>query len=328
MNSEKNNLLNKEILKLNKKKYIFRLGYTNWISEVSGLGKTFRYFLKYPSFLPLFFGSDHGVNIGSRYYDFEKNNYNIFFSWNKRKIEFLKKIKHLKSYYIAHPFIFYRRNKLQYLFFKKKRGTIIFFPHSNDNIVVKFNIAEFVDEIKRLKPQFKPISVCLMQYDVNKKNLRYLRSNNINIVTAGHVENYDFVDNFYKMISNFKYAASPKVPFVGSNLFYCVEASIPFFFLRSEAKFYFKDTNELRDVSLYGDKYDIINYYKFVKVFEGFSERVTKKQKDLVNYYLGLNSNISRFKLIFIVYLSFLKNLDIFLLNILFFIKKKLKFLN
>lgn len=325
---KKYNLSNKEILNLNKKKYILRLGYTSWISEVSGLGKSFRYFLKYPSFLPFFFGSDHGVNIGTKYDDYDKNNFNIFFSWNKKKIEFLRKINNLKSYFIPHPFIFYRRNKLQHLFLKKKSGTIIFFPHSNDNIVVKFNIKEFINEIKKLKPKFKPVSVCLMHNDINLKNLRYLRKNNINIVTAGHVDNYDFVDNFYKMISNFKYSASPKVPFVGSNLYYCVEASIPFFFLKSEAKYYFKVNNKRRDVSSYGDKYDEINYYKFIKVFQRFSERVTKKQKDLVNYYLGLNSNISRFKLIFIIYFSLLKNFHIFLYNIFFFIIKKFKRFN
>ena len=104
MFSKKYNLSNKEILNLNKKKYTLRFGYTTWISEVSGLGKTFRYFLKYPSFLPFFFGSDHGVNIGTKYDDEDKNNFNIFFSWNKRKIELLRKINNLKSYFIPHPF--------------------------------------------------------------------------------------------------------------------------------------------------------------------------------------------------------------------------------
>ena len=326
MYSKEYNLTNKEIFNLSKKKNIFRFGYAGWISEVNGLGKTFRYFLKYPSFIPLFFGSDHGVNMGSRFEEVEKNNFNIFFSWNKKKIENLKNINYLKSFYIPHPFIFYRRNKLRSLFLKKRNGTIIFYPHSNENIVAKFNVKKFIYEIKKLNFKFKPISVCLMHLDVNLKNIRYLRKNNINIITAGHSGNYNFVDNFYKMISNFKYASAPRVPFVGSHLYYCVEASIPFFFLKSEAKYYFKGTNKIRDASVY--EYDQADYNRFIKLFSGFSDKVTKKQIKLVNYYLGLNSNISRVKIIFFVYLSLFKNLNEIFDGIFFFFKKKINFFN
>jgi len=125
------------------------------------------------------------------------------------------------------------------------------------------------------------------------------------------------------MISNFKYASAPRVPFVGSHLYYCVEASIPFFFLKSEAKYYFKGANKIRDASSY--EYEQADYNRFIKLFSGFSYKVTKKQKKLVNYYLGLNSNISRFKIIFFVYLSLFKNLNK-LFDGIFFLLKKIKF--
>jgi hypothetical protein len=289
-----------------------------WESENSSFGLCFRLFGFYPKFLPLFINSDHGVHWESKIWPNEKFS-SPFITWNYRKFLNFNKLK-VEAYYLKHPWIFYKEN----IFFKKKKkinslkkGTIVFFPHSNTSTKPNFNnLNNYFKLLKNLPEKYKPISLMLFHLDISRELHVKLRKFGFNIVTAGHSSSVNFVKRFYDLISLFKYATSPmSEESIPSALFYCVDFRLPYFFLgkvkwmvHSHSAFVKKGNIK---ASMYGDQVDIMFLKKFNKLFyyNNYNNELSREKKNLVAKYLGIDSKISRYQFSFILWKSFFKNL-------------------
>ena len=91
----------------------FELGFAPWASweaENSSFGKTFRNWARFPSFLPLFISSDHGVHWESRCWDNETlNEFKTYFTWNQKKNANMRSVFQKNSYHVPHPWVNYRK---------------------------------------------------------------------------------------------------------------------------------------------------------------------------------------------------------------------------
>ena len=273
-----------------------------WTTEIYGFGKCYRDWLNFPSFLPIPFYGDHGVDLSGDLALHEKNNKSkIHLTWNKFRFENKANSNFKKLLYITNPWVLYRRK--QNIQLKDNRhGTIIFYSHTNIGIEFENdNHDSYFDDLSKLDPKFAPFVICIHMHDVNKGLHKKLRKYNYPIITVGNSLNQNFVDRFYDIIINFKYATSNKI---GSQLFYSTEIGLPYF--------------------LYGEPPSLINYTEIniplgkVKSFDPISENLTNEirnsfckpqqmitieQKNLTTKILGLDSkiNINKLKYYFII---------------------------
>ena len=312
---------NKKLIYLCKKKKIrFESGHAPWInfeSENTSFGKCFRKLAFYPKFLPLFISSDHGVSWSSKIDKREKETIYPYFTWNKKKYLELKKLNK-KVYFIKHPWIYYKEKYLDKKNLKKKReGTLVFFLHSNSHVKAKyFNLAKYINQLKKLDKKFHPISIALYQGDINQKLHLKLRKYKINLVTTGNVNSQNFIDHFYDLISNFEFVSSPtSSSTIGSHFFYSINAGINFFFFGKRVKYeninlksYFSKKKYMV-LSDYGFP-DEVNKIKLLeKLFSKKGNNLSNKKINLINEYMGYKASMSRVKISLIVWLSLFKNI-------------------
>lgn len=145
-------------------------------------------------------------------------------------------------------------------------------------------------------------------------------NNGFPVYTAGDYQDCRFVERFYNILKNFKYATSNEL---GSYIYYAVEMGIPFSVFGNKPRYY----NVVNKDFPVGE-YDFDNqkeYNKIYKLFEGFHTEITQEQKEYIIENLGLNKGISRLQMAYILY----KNYFQFLLNKKnrLFLRHSLKFL-
>ncbi len=288
-------------------------------SEIYSQGKIFRKIYKFPKRLSLPFSSDHGVNIQPTYDEYERSTKGPYFTWNKKKYRKIISTKR-EVYFVKHPWVHYKE-KINFKRKKKNSGTIAFFPKSIEALKVNHKfINKYMKLLKKLPNECKPITICLFYYDINKKLHKKLRKFNFPIVTVGNSSSIHFVDRFYKLINNFKYATSPLGGRPGSYFYFCIDALVPFFFYgrgieyySQESKFFKKGKVKLHEV--FSQKYSSKKEYKkmlnITKKFSKITPNVSKQQLKIVREFLGYNSKISKVKINLILWKSFIKNLFI-----------------
>lgn len=206
----------------------------NWTSELYSLGRCLRYMAKYPSILPLYVQSDHGVGLGIDLYPNElNNNANIHFTWLPGKELRYKNLTDPKVVRIPHPWIFYRRAVGKQRS-KTTKGTLVFFTHHVPGIKWQgHDSEEYFAQLRALPDKFQPVVICLHKHDVNAGHHKELRRHAFPIVTAGDTSSTGFVDQFYALIKDYSYATSPDW---GTQVAYCVEFGLPYFFLGARPK--------------------------------------------------------------------------------------------
>jgi hypothetical protein len=266
-----------------------------WESENSSFGKTFRTWAMYPSFLPLFFSSDHGVHWGARCWPNEiKSPYRTFFTWNRKKSVQMGTYGK-KSYHVPHPWVYYR-NKYYPSLPVERLGTLVFFAHSNKKTTPIYrDLDGYVNELKSLPEKYQPVVFCLSFHDISKGIHKTLRKYGIPLVTGGTTGSQAFVDRFYSLSRQFRYASSPNV---GSHAFYLIEAGVPFFLYGVHPEYHIQGSQAVKDgkqdIRDYGDEEDLANLAVLKQVLTERSDEVTDEQKALVAQYLGLDSEMTR----------------------------------
>ena len=286
--------------------------WATWESENSSFGMAFRKWAKYPVFLPLYFCSDHGVNWGSRCWPNETGSkYRTFFTWNKKKSEMMNKEYGKSSYHVPHPWVFYRKK-----YFKdlpdERRGTLVFYAHTNDKTTPVYDDLDgYINKLKSLPDKYQPITICLSFHDVNKGVHKELRKYEIPLVTAGATNSIKFIDRFYSLLYQFKYSSSSNI---GTHTFYIVEAGIPFFLYGPHPKFKMKGEKYVEEgepqLSDYGDEEDANEFAKLKQLLSVQEDEVTEEQSSLVSKFLGLDSEMTRFKATLILWRELLLHLN------------------
>jgi hypothetical protein len=299
-----------------------------WESENCSFGLCYRLFGFYPKFLPLFINSDHAVHWESKIWPNEKV-FSPFLTWNYQKFLNFKKLK-IDAYYVKHPWIFYKKKIKK---FSLKKGTIVFFPHSNESTKPSFdNMDNYFKLLKSLPEKYKPISIMLSHHDISNRLHIKLRKYGFDIVTAGHTNSVNFVKRFYDLISLFKYATAPmSETSIPSCLFYCIDFGLSFFFFDKIKWTVYSGSGFLKKgnvkASMYGSAFDINFLKRCNKLFyyRKCGNELNRTKKKFISKYLGIDSKIGRLKFSFILWKSFFKNvLNLSFFKIYFYESKKL----
>lgn len=269
--------------------------WATWESENSSFGKTLRKWTRYPSWLPLCAVSDHGVHWESRCWPNEIDSpYRLFLTWNEKKSRIMREQHGKHALHIPHPWIAYRKAHHPNLS-ENREGTIVFFTHSNSTTTPVFESLEaYMQSLRDLPARFHPVVICLSFHDVLKGLHVKLRPFGFPIVTAGITNAQSFVDRFYQLVANFRYACSPTI---GSHTYYLVEAGIPFFLYGQAPTYVLKGSRAVRDgeqdLRDYGDEEDIERFLTLKHLFSEPVESVTSRQRQVVEYYMGASSTVS-----------------------------------
>ena len=272
--------------------------WATWESENSSFGRAFRTWTSYPKFLPLFVVSDHGVHWESRCWENEiQSKFNNFFTWNIKKSINMTQLHGKKAWHVPHPWVNYRR-KLIGDPPENRTGTLVYFPHSNNTTSPLFdNLDEYIEGLKLLDSRFQPIVLCLMSHDVEKGLHKRLKEFGLPIVTAGNSSSVNFIDNFYGLLYQFRYATSPSSIPLGSHVYYILESGVPFFLFGDGVKYQINNSisvsNGIQDLYEYGDQDDVNSMEELKSLLLIPNDVVTEEQKLRVSEYLGLNASTS-----------------------------------
>ncbi len=194
----------------------------------------------------------------------------------------------------------------------EKKGTLVFIPHSIESIqpIIK-NLDLYIQKLKNLSIQFKPIVLCISHHDIQKKFHKELRKYNLPIVTVGNSNKHEFVDSFYSLILNFKYATSPNI---GSQTYYALEAGLPYFLMGDEISYEIipgKSYSET-DLSRINNPEQTKEYLDFKNDLYNVYEEVTPYQQSVAFKFLGLQSDVDRVQGTLLIWKTFLFSMDIF----------------
>ncbi len=276
-------------------------------------GKWLRKFAYYPKFLPIYSHMDHGID---PYEAVSKANIEInmpsVFFFSPDRVNYYKKNsnKTVPAYQIQSPFLFCRK----YLGIEKDRkatGTLAFPAHNitskDKNNTINFDIDKYISDLKSLPDKYQPISVCMYWIDIKLGRHKIFLENGFNVYTAGNIHNYNFIENYYAILKNFKYATSNTY---GSYAPYSVEMSIPFFLYGERpdrSNFSTKDVPKEVKNSTYSSVFDYPKAKKFFTLFGEITDTISPEQKAYIDSIMPTNGGVSRLHASYILYTSFLK---------------------
>lgn len=196
-----------------------------WESERTGFGRQFRRRAFYPSILPLMLSSDHYVDPLVTLRDNEVDSQaKAYLTWNYTKMQRLRKAG-VAAYHVKHPWSSLLLRWSECLPLCNRRGTLVFWPHSNDLVMPEMQLERFVAALHQLGDEYEPFAICLTSHDVEKGVHKSLRQFGLPITTAGALTSQSFPEVFLGLISRFRYTAGPGL---GSHVYYALALGIPF----------------------------------------------------------------------------------------------------
>jgi hypothetical protein len=282
--------------------------WSHWTSEIYSFGKCFRYWTKYPRLLPLFVYSDHGVGLHSQLFPHElENSAKVHLTWHPMKEQRYKNFGNKKVIQIIHPWISYRQLKGRTRSINHS-GTLVFYAHGTSEVkFVGHDTEEYFEELRKLPDKFQPVVLCLHMLDIKAGIHKKLRRHGFPIVTAGNTSAVDFVDHFYTLVKNYSYATSQAW---GSNVAYCVELGVPYFFLGDRPDLVNISDQNLPEgvVPQYWDNYHEELGKKAEALFSMPVDTVTNEQRAFVESILGLNSQLTLEQVSWILWREFFRN--------------------
>lgn len=276
-----------------------------WTSEIYSFGKCLRFWTKYPTILPLFVYSDHGVGLYTHLFPHElENRAKIHFTWHPRKEQKHNNLADRKVLQIMHPWISYRvlRGITRS---NKPKGTLVFLLHSTPSIQLEgHDTEEYFSSLRDLPEKFQPVVLCLHMHDINAGYHKELRRHGFPIVTVGNASSTRFVDRFYDLVKNYSYATSQAW---ATPIAYCIELGIPCFFLGDKPKvFNISDKNmPAGEITQGWDKCHVEYFNKANALFQSPVDRVTSEQRAFVESLLGFDSHLTRWQVSWILWREF-----------------------
>lgn len=232
-NSQLERFCDDQYAKLDSKLGYRRIPWFFWTSEVYGIGRGIRKYCGYPWWLPLPIYSDHSIcTLGEPEPHEVVNPANIHLTWfGRRKLSLMHKINK-KLVKIPFPWLSLMNTKPLN---KTRKGTIAFFPHSNEGIELEnFVVSDYFQSLKNLPAAYHPLTVCLHTHDVRKGLHKELRRYGLPLVTVGTNASVFFPDRFFDLVDQYEYATSPVG---GSELFLSTVAGLKFFLLGKMPKY-------------------------------------------------------------------------------------------
>ena len=303
----------------------------HWSSEIYSLGKCYREVLRLPSFVPLLFTSDHGVNLGSAFdsgiLDLNEDWF-PHLTWSSRVQNLEGRLTSPKFLGFPHPWVAYRKNHGLEPTTAYLRNEIIYFPihSSGGSTPYGFNDSDGIQFLKENFGHDEKVRICLTLGDVNSSRSNLYEEQGYQVVTVGNPWNSNFVDNFYNLIKECKLVISEGF---GSQVAYAVEFGIPAYIIPRLSYELDETTGEIRR-NTFEDYPEVESRVRYVEeLFGRLDFEISTKQREFIHGLLGFEFLADQKKLIrelrfrntvllpywFFKYL-FLKNLKIFISEI------------
>ncbi len=280
--------------------------FPSWTSEVYGFGKYIRKYAFYPVALPLFISTDHGPTQHDVPNQMDLSTpMPIHFFHSPRMVRSWKAVSEKPCSVLYSPFVFYRRSR-NITLSPSAKGTIVFPTHSTHHIDTSADWDTYIKQLRDLPERFQPVSACLYFLDIQKGLHKVFLNRGVPVYTAGHWLDRNFIENFYDIIRQFKYATSNSV---GSYLFYCVEMGLPFFLYGLRAT-----KHNRGDLNTIQGTYTNVSYVQTRKIeslFSHISDHITEEQRRAVLTELGITEGTPRIKMSLLLYRSLFTHLMI-----------------
>lgn len=266
--------------------------YPNWY----GMKKALHEITNLPRWMPAACHIEHGaVNIfrqGKPNSYILSNPYPIIFLSNKDQYNYCRSYKlkpiNKPTFILGSLYPRYRRfkniNKQ-----KTSKGSLVFAGHSTKTISVKSDWNKLIQQFKELPKQYKPLTICIYFIDYLKGvHVPFLEAG-FDVVTAGHISDPCFIDNFYNILRQFKYVISTDT---GSHLYYAIEMDIPFMIYGMPGTYLSKGNNK----DALAKEYKINSFDKFNDIYQLFTPtpeqieqgiEITEEQRRFVHEKIG-----------------------------------------
>ncbi|AFY35674.1 glycosyltransferase [Calothrix sp. PCC 7507] len=166
---------------------------------------------------------------------------------------------------------------------KPNRSGTIFFPsHSTGYVTVQMDFEALAEELIHLDDEYQPVTVCLYWKDFNLGRHIPFQKRGIQIVSAGHVFDPNFLFRFYHLCSMYRYASGNEL---GTHIFYSIKSGCSYFHLNSIESTYTAQSEALL-------KHDIAHTppdreLALKSLFAVPQPQTTPAQMAIVDYYLG-----------------------------------------
>ena len=267
----------------------------HWSSEIYGLGECFRSAAKYPRILPLFFTSDHGVNI-SGYLDPDIKTRKIrtrkHLTWSEANLK--TKVAKLKIAGTQHPWLYYlernkeklNENRVGSIFYPLHRAPGFIFHGLDDSASIKY--------LRNLPDQYQPVHVSIHMHDLGSEREEQFLSAGFKVVTLGETNDIKFHEKFFSLISGYKYAFSESW---GSHVPFLIKCGIPTQIIPSRISILEASENK----KVHSSEFEM-ELKRVEEIFSKFPTQVTSDQIEYVNRVLGVKLRKHRLQLSVIAY--------------------------
>lgn len=184
-------------------------------------------------------------------------------------------------------------NPTQFASLKSSLGRVLLvFPsHSIAGVHVQFDMQKWIEYIESIRQDFDTVLVCLYFKDVTQHAEQY-QSHGYRIVTAGHIQDYHFLERLKTIISLSDMTVSNNL---GTHIGYCVSLGKPHHIFHSQIDYVAhhnksgaraaeqerKQRTEAQWLKYEQEKQAII------ALFSQMTDTISAEQQECVNYYWG-----------------------------------------
>ncbi len=164
----------------------------------------------------------------------------------------------------------------------ERKGTLFLPTHSTMAINISLDKEQIIEELKNLPEEFHPVTICVHWQDVQKGLHLFFQSKGFNVVSAGHLNDDNYMFRWLHLTSQFKLVAHSGM---GSAMFYSIAAGIPFYLTEEEASLEvspnFQQFHKKIPIHSKSATKRIDN---LKNMFGKPLAQITKDQKEIVNY--------------------------------------------
>ena len=257
-----------------------------------GLDTLIRDYAGLPSNVPLVCHFDHGWTPLTEAYNDCNTEEPLMLVMSRRRLQAWNKVSSIPAAIMGSPFVHYRKSR------KIEQdvaasGTIAFPAHSTRLTETVFDIDKYCKQLLSLPIEYHPITICIHFHDLARKRDEIYKKYGFKIVTAGSAwaPGFEFVQKFYEILRNHKYATSNQV---GTYSFYAVEMGIPFFIFGEPAVIVNQGAKLVPAISSYTDH--PMGVFA-TKIFQGPTQIISKEQRNFVEEELGVHDCLSGIEL-------------------------------
>lgn len=255
-------------------------------NDFYGHASILKKYIRYDPGYQFKFVIEHGVTIDNQVVELEKDSpFKAIVVNSNFRANIWRKLNYEAS--SIGPFIYYSPcllNEKQVLKEKERLGkNLLVFPtHSTPDISSSYNVKYFCNEIARIGKSFDSVRICLYWKDIQLGFEEEYKKYGFEVVTAGHVLDPNFLPRLKSII---KCSTSTIANDIGSYSGYCIMMGKPHTILKQELKL----TGRKSEIDIIQKGRSARRYRDLLSAFTTYSNSITKKQLQYVDYYWGLS---------------------------------------